>query len=66
MFACSLCNGGTEFVRRQQIRFDDLVHLLMYNLSLHNRQRRYFDVDGVIVPYAIDNWHTLQLTPRVS
>lgn len=65
MFACALCNGGTEFVRRQQITFDDLVHLLLYNLSVHNEQRSYFEVAGVIVPYAIDNWHMLQLTPEV-
>lgn len=65
VFVCALCNHGEEFVRRLQLKLDDLVHLLLYNLSVHN-ERRYFDVTKVIVPYAIGNWHALQLLPTVS
>lgn len=64
VFVCVLCNHGEEFVRRLQLKLDDLVHLLVFNLSVHN-ERRYFDVTKVIVPYAIDNWHALQLLPVV-
>lgn len=53
-------------MRRQQLRFDDLVHLVLFQLHVHNRQRRYFDERAVIVPYAIDNWHTMQLPQSVS
>lgn len=60
-----MCNDGHEFVRRLRIDADDLVHLLLFNLSVHNA-RKYFDLAKVIVPYAIDNWQALQLRKTVS
>ena len=65
VFVCSMCNYGKEFVRRLELKWVDLVHLMLYNLTVYNA-KKYYDLDTVIVPYAIDNWNTLQLPPRVS
>lgn len=65
IFVCSLCNHNTEFLRKLHMKFDDLVHLLLYNLNKHNNLD-YYQVDNVIVPYALGNWHALQLRPNVS
>lgn len=43
---------------------EDVVHLMMFNLSLHY-SRNYFDLANVIGPYIKDNWHALQLPPKV-
>jgi len=65
VFVCSMCNYGKEFVRRLEMKWVDLVHLMLYNLTVYNA-KKYYDLDTVIIPYANDNWHTLQLPPRVS
>lgn len=65
IFVCSLCNHGTEFLRKLHMKFEDLVHLLLFNLNKHNNLD-YYHVDKAIVPYALDNWHALQLRPTVS
>lgn len=59
-----MCNYGKEFVRRLEMKWVDLVHLMLYNLTVYNA-KKYYDLDTVIVPYANDNWLTLQLPPRV-
>lgn len=59
-----MCNNGKEFVRRLEMKWVDLVHLILYNLTVYNA-KKYYDLDTVIVPYASDNWYTLQLPPRV-
>lgn len=64
VFVCSTCNNGKEFVRRLEMKWVDLVHLMLYNLTVYNA-KKYYDLDTVIIPYANDNWFTLQLPPRV-
>ncbi|XP_017875284.1 polycomb protein Pcl isoform X2 [Ceratina calcarata] len=64
VFVCSMCNHGKEFVRRLELKWVDLVHLMLYNLTVYNA-KKYYDLDTVIVPYANDNWNTLQLPPRI-
>ncbi|XP_012228715.1 metal-response element-binding transcription factor 2 isoform X3 [Linepithema humile] len=64
VFVCSMCNYGKEFVRRLEMKWVDLVHLMLYNLTVYNA-KKYYDLDTVIIPYANDNWHTLQLPPRI-
>lgn len=59
-----MCNHGKEFVRRLEMKWVDLVHLMLYNLTVYNA-KKYYDLDTVIIPYANDNWLTLQLPPRV-
>ncbi|KAH0947583.1 hypothetical protein HN011_012430 [Eciton burchellii] len=64
VFVCSMCNYGKEFVRRLEMKWVDLVHLMLYNLTVYNA-KKYYDLDTVIIPYANDNWYTLQLPPRI-
>lgn len=64
LFACSMCNHGEEFVRRLDMKIEDVVHLLMFNLMIHHT-KRYYSISDVIVPYARENWHALQLTQKV-
>ncbi|KMQ95500.1 metal-response element-binding transcription factor 2 [Lasius niger] len=64
VFVCSMCNHGKEFVRRLEMKWVDLVHLMLYNLTVYNA-KKYYDLDTVIIPYANDNWYTLQLPPRI-
>lgn len=42
----------------------DLAHLVLYNLTAYNAPN-YFDLDNVIMPYIMDNWHALQLPEKV-
>lgn len=64
VFVCSMCNYGKEFVRRLELKWADLVHLMLYNLTVYNA-KKYYDLDTVIIPYANDNWNSLQLPPRI-
>ncbi|XP_045467629.1 uncharacterized protein LOC123676031 [Harmonia axyridis] len=64
VFVCSVCNHGKEFVRRLEMKWDDLVHLMLYNLTVYH-SKKYYDLDSVILPYINDNWHALQLPATV-
>lgn len=64
IFVCSNCNYGNEYLRRFAIDWVDLVHLLIFNLTVYNHNK-YYDLDAVILPYAHDNWHALQLSAKV-
>lgn len=41
------------------------MHLLLFNLTLQH-SKAYFNLVNVILPYTRDNWHALQLPPKVS
>ncbi|XP_020293472.1 metal-response element-binding transcription factor 2 [Pseudomyrmex gracilis] len=64
VFVCSMCNYGKEFVRRLEMKWVDLVHLILYNLTVYHA-KKYYDLDTVIIPYANDNWYFLQLPSRI-
>ncbi|XP_015108629.1 metal-response element-binding transcription factor 2 isoform X1 [Diachasma alloeum] len=64
VFVCSTCNYGNEFVRRLELKWVDLVHLMLYNLTVYNA-KKYYDLDTVIIPYAMENWNSLQLPPNI-
>lgn len=64
IFACATCNGGIEYLRRLELCWLDLAHLALYNLTAYNAPN-YFDLDTVIMPYIMDNWHALQLPEKV-
>lgn len=42
-----------------------MVHLMLFNLTAFN-VKKYYDLDTVIIPYINDNWHALQLPPKVN
>ncbi|OWR53103.1 uncharacterized protein LOC116766762 isoform X2 [Danaus plexippus] len=64
IFACANCNGGAEYLRRLELCWLDLAHLALYNLTAYNAPN-YFDLDTVIMPYIMDNWHALQLPEKM-
>ncbi|XP_068628813.1 metal-response element-binding transcription factor 2 isoform X2 [Battus philenor] len=64
IFACGNCNGGAEYLRRLELCWLDLAHLALYNLTAYNAPN-YFDLDNVIMPYIMDNWHALQLPEKM-
>lgn len=37
---------------------------MLFNLTASN-SKKYYDLDTVIIPYINDNWHALQLPPKV-
>lgn len=65
VFVCSICNQGKNFLRRLEMKWVDLVHLMLFNLTSYN-SKKYYDLDSVIIAYINDNWHALQLPPKVS
>lgn len=65
VFVCAICNHGKEFVRRLEMKWVDLVHLMLFNLTVHHC-KKYYDLDTVVIPYISDNWHALQLAPKVG
>ncbi|XP_066245348.1 polycomb protein Pcl [Euwallacea similis] len=65
VFVCAICNHGKEFVRRLVIKWVDLVHLMLFNLTIHH-SKKYYDLDTVVIPYISDNWHGLQLAPKMA
>ncbi|CAH0722440.1 unnamed protein product, partial [Brenthis ino] len=64
IFACAKCNGGEEYLRRLELCWLELAHLALYNLTVYNAPN-YFDLDTVIMPYIMDNWHALQLPEKM-
>ncbi|KAF1384137.1 hypothetical protein PFLUV_G00139170 [Perca fluviatilis] len=68
LFICSVCNGGSEFLSRLPLSWEDVTHLSLYNLSVIHK-KKYFDSEMDLMSYINDTWELLQLgelanTPR--
>ncbi|GFQ90383.1 metal-response element-binding transcription factor 2 [Trichonephila clavata] len=57
---CSECNAGSECLARVQLTWCDILHLVLYNLSV-TYKKKYFDLDECIIPFIVDNWERLRL-----
>ncbi|ESP03238.1 hypothetical protein LOTGIDRAFT_224538 [Lottia gigantea] len=59
IFVCSHCNNGPEYIKRLDLKWVDLVQLVLFNLTIL-QNKKYYDLDEVVVPYLINNWNDLQ------
>ncbi|XP_055371554.1 polycomb protein Pcl [Condylostylus longicornis] len=66
VFVCSICNHGTEVVRRLKFGWIDLVHLIMFNLTKLENDKKYHHITKTIAPYAIQNWSNFQLSVSMN
>ncbi|GLG99739.1 Uncharacterized protein GBIM_06135 [Gryllus bimaculatus] len=64
VFVCSLCNHGKEFVRRLEMKWVDIIHLTLFNLTVYNA-KKYYDLDTTIIPFINNNWDAFQLPPKI-
>ncbi|XP_042861960.1 PHD finger protein 19-like isoform X2 [Penaeus japonicus] len=59
VFVCALCNEGTEFLHRLDVKWVDVVHLSIFNLTLQD-SKTYFEYEDTITQWINDNWELLQ------
>nr|CAD7568648.1 unnamed protein product [Timema californicum] len=64
VFVCALCNYGKEFVRRLEMKWVDIVHLALFNLTIFHA-KKYYDLDLSIIPYVNTHWNSFQLPPKI-
>ena len=65
VFVCAVCNDGTELVKRLDIRWQEVVHLALFNLTVAS-QKRYHDLDLALLPWIDEHWDLLQAPIYVS
>ncbi|XP_072015943.1 metal-response element-binding transcription factor 2-like isoform X2 [Amphiura filiformis] len=60
IFVCSVCNDGPEYLKKLPLKWVDLAHLLLYNLTLLHT-KKYYDLDAEIMPFLMEHWNNLQI-----
>uniref|UniRef100_A0A8C4N952 PHD finger protein 1 n=1 Tax=Eptatretus burgeri TaxID=7764 RepID=A0A8C4N952_EPTBU len=57
-FECAVCTHGPERVERISMRWVDVAHLCMYNLTVVQK-KKYFDFEREIMTFVNDKWESL-------
>ncbi|GAB6025010.1 mitochondrial transcription factor 2 [Chamberlinius hualienensis] len=64
LFICSACTSGPEFIQRLNLTWLELVHLVLFNLSMVEK-KTYWDTEK-IVNYIHLFWGDLQMDEKVK
>ncbi|XP_071947165.1 metal-response element-binding transcription factor 2-like [Antedon mediterranea] len=59
IFVCSVCNQGPEYLKRLTLKWADVAHLVLYNLTLLHK-KKYYDIEEEIIPFLNEIWDRLQ------
>ncbi|XP_033095442.1 metal-response element-binding transcription factor 2-like [Anneissia japonica] len=59
IFVCSVCNRGPEYLKRLTMKWGDVAHLVLYNLTLLHK-KKYYDIEEEIIPFLNEIWDRLQ------
>ncbi|KAG8436733.1 hypothetical protein GDO86_007720 [Hymenochirus boettgeri] len=59
MLLVTVCNSGPEYLKRLSLRWVDIAHLCLYNLSVIHK-KKYFDSELELITYINDNWDRIQ------
>ena len=65
LFVCSMCNMGSECLKRMNITWLDLVHLAIFDLT-SKTSRKFHDFDNDLMPFILKNWTLFQLYKNFS
>uniref|UniRef100_UPI00358E9ADE metal-response element-binding transcription factor 2-like isoform X1 n=2 Tax=Myxine glutinosa TaxID=7769 RepID=UPI00358E9ADE len=57
-FECAVCTHGPERVERISMRWVDVAHLSVYNLTILQK-KKYFDFEREIMTFVNDKWESL-------
>lgn len=64
LFVCSVCNEGNEFIKRLPLKWVDIVHLVLYNITIAKKVK-YYDVESMIV-FFNKHVESLRLTSEMA
>lgn len=65
LFVCSFCNSGPEYLKRIQLKWVDIIQLALFDLSIRH-QKKYYDLDKVLLPWIAMNHETVQLDSQLE
>jgi len=60
LFVCSMCNIGSECLKRMDLTWINLVHLAIFDLT-SKTNRKFHDFDNDLMPFLLKNWAFFQL-----